>query len=176
MTLNENIKIKGAIDCPFCHNVSLFKKGHFSVSIVPRVHLYLQTLCNKQQNLRLVQFESFADDEKCSKNLGCLWKVEDILGKEENADYLHFSLNILSTHSLIHHFETVSNSNKLHMTTEMWLCKDLRYRLHRKHCGKRWNCSFWAISPFFSLQCFPNVFFFTVLKWVYMEEGLKTFS
>ena len=52
------------------------------------------------------------------------------------------------TLSLIYHFENVPNSKKLQTTSEMWLLRILRYRLHRKHCGKRWNCSFWAISPF----------------------------
>ena len=40
-------------------------------------------------------------------------------------------LNWSLTHSLIHNFETVSNSKKLQTTTEMWL------QSHRKHCGKR---------------------------------------
>ena len=48
----------------------------------------------------------------------------------------------------------------------------LRYRLHRKHCEKWWSCSFWAISPF-STMFFPKAFFFSVLKWVYMEERVK---
>ena len=34
---------------------------------------------------------------------------------------------------------------------------------------KRWNCSFWAISPIFH-YVFLKLFFFNVLKWVYMEE------
>ena len=41
------------------------------------------------------------------------------------------------THSLIHHFETVPNSMKLQTTTEMWLLKDFKKKIHRKHCGKR---------------------------------------
>ena len=53
-----------------------------------------------------------------------------------------------STHSLINHFETVPNSKKLQMSTEIWQLQDFKYRLHGKHCGRRWNCSFWAISPF----------------------------
>ena len=40
-------------------------------------------------------------------------------------------------HFLIHHFEAVTNSKKLQTTTEMWLLKDFKIRLHRKHCGKR---------------------------------------
>ena len=33
------------------------------------------------------------------------------------------------THSLIHHFETVPNSKKLQMTTEMWLMKAFKKQI-----------------------------------------------
>ena len=33
------------------------------------------------------------------------------------------------SHSLIHHFETVPNSNKLQTTTEMWLLKDFMIQI-----------------------------------------------
>ena len=33
------------------------------------------------------------------------------------------------THSLIHHFEAVQNSNKLHTTTEMSLLKDFKIQI-----------------------------------------------
>ena len=46
--------------------------------------------------------------------------------------------------------------------------------MHRKHCGKRWNCSFEQFYLF--PQCFPKAFFFNVLKWVNMEEGVKVMS
>ena len=42
-----------------------------------------------------------------------------------------------STHSLIHHFGVVPNSEKLQTTTEIDYQRILRYRSHRKHCGKR---------------------------------------
>ena len=90
--------------------------------------------------------------------------TEDIIEKVENARNRQFLLFVKSTcgerrHScqnvtlvyvcgcvhlcafltlsLIHHFETVPNSKKLQMTTERWLLKDFKIRLHRKHCGKR---------------------------------------
>ena len=44
--------------------------------------------------------------------------------------------NVL-THALTHHFEIVPDSKKLQTTSEMGLLRILRYRLHRKHCGKR---------------------------------------
>ena len=65
-----------------------------------------------------------------------------------------FSLNVTSlTHSLIHHFETVPNSKKLQTTTKMWLSRVLRYRLHKKHCGK--NVKLLILSNF---AFFHNVF------------------
>ena len=39
-------------------------------------------------------------------------------------------------HSLINHFETVRNSKKLQTTTEIWLLKNFKIQMHRKHCGK----------------------------------------
>ena len=33
--------------------------------------------------------------------------------------------------------QSINQSKKLKRTTEMWLLKDLKIRLHRKHCGKR---------------------------------------
>ena len=33
------------------------------------------------------------------------------------------------THSLKHHFETIPNSKKLQMTTEMWLLKDFKIQI-----------------------------------------------
>ena len=33
------------------------------------------------------------------------------------------------THSRINHFEIITNSKKLHATTEMWLLKDLKMNL-----------------------------------------------
>ena len=62
---------------------------------------------------------------------------------------LHENLSNLSanqtgslTNFQIHHFETVQNLKKMETTNEMWLLKDW---------GKRWNCSFWAILPFFNM-------------------------
>ena len=43
---------------------------------------------------------------------------------------------VFLTCSLIHHFETVPISKKLQMTPKMWLLKDFKYRLHRKHWKK----------------------------------------
>ena len=40
-----------------------------------------------------------------------------------------------------------------------------------ENCWKRWNCSFWAISPFSTV--FSQIFFFNVLRRVYMEEKVK---
>ena len=74
-------------------------------------------------------------------------------------------------HFLIDYIETIPNSKKLQTTTEMWLLKDFKICIAWKHCGKRWNCSFWAISPFSSV--FLKLLFFNVLKWVYMEERVK---
>ena len=52
-----------------------------------------------------------------------------------------------------------------------WVKGFLKYRLHRKHCGKRWNSCFEKFHLF--LQCFPKVFFFNVSKCVYMEERFR---
>ena len=80
-------------------------------------------------------------------------------------------------YSLMHHFETIPNPKKLKTTTEMWPLKDYKMQItQRKHCGRRWNCSFWAISPFPTMfsSCF-FFFFFDVLQWVYMKERAKIF-
>ena len=61
-------------------------------------------------------------------------RVENIW-KRESAGCEHFYISpfVLEslhhagvTHSLLCHFETVPNSKKLQMTTEMWLLKDLK--------------------------------------------------
>ena len=59
------------------------------------------------------------------------------------------------THSLIRHFETIPNSKKLQTTTEIWLLKDFRYTLHRKHCGKNVKL---LIAPFEQIHLFPQCF------------------
>ena len=56
---------------------------------------------------------------------------------QRNGKDLNLSSASELSHSLIHHFETVPNSKKLQTTTEMWLLRILRNRLHRKHCGNR---------------------------------------
>ena len=47
--------------------------------------------------------------------------------------FLQMHLN----HSLIHNFETVPNSKKLQL--KYGYQRVLRFRLHRKHCGKKCN-------------------------------------
>ena len=37
--------------------------------------------------------------------------------------------SVALTHSLIHHFETVLNSNKLQTTTQIWLLKDFKIQI-----------------------------------------------
>ena len=42
--------------------------------------------------------------------------------------HLFLSVIVLA-HSLIHHFETIPNSNKLQKTNEIWLLKDLKIQI-----------------------------------------------
>ena len=75
------------------------------------------------------------------------------------------------THSLIHHLQTIPNSKKLQTTTEMWLLKFSRFRLHRKYCGK--TVKLLKISNF---TFFHNVFLKLLSSMCYNEyiwkEGL----
>ena len=77
----------------------------------------------------MFKFKALADKQLCS---------DEMMGFaiDNRANLWRLFLSHL-TRSPIHHFETVPNSKKLQMTTEMWLLKVLRYRFHRKHCGKR---------------------------------------
>ena len=40
-----------------------------------------------------------------------------------------FVISANLTYPLFHHFETVPNSKKLQMTTEMWLLKDFKIKI-----------------------------------------------
>ena len=65
--------------------------------------------------------------------------VGKLLEKSEKSGYQHFTffppifsrLLVYSclTHSLINHFETVPNLNKMQATTEMWLLKDFKIQI-----------------------------------------------
>ena len=79
-------------------------------------------------------------------------KIENIVGKEENAGYQHFLLFpqyfqkffflhcVKSRHRVLTHSHTMTPFDAPEKQA-FW-----------KHCGKRRNCSLWAISPF------PTVF------------------
>ena len=98
----------------------------------------------------------------------------------------------LSTHSLIHHFETVPNSKKLQTRTDMWLLtlyhtiptfNDPKEDGFGKHCGKRRKCWKPAFSPFtvFSaLSTFnwssPNAFNSVMSNFFSFGKGLKDFK
>ena len=67
------------------------------------------------------------------------------------------------THSLIHHFETVPNSWKLQMTTEMWLLKDFKIQIAWNTLWKKVKLLKMSNFTFFP-QCFPTAFFLNMLK------------
>ena len=76
------------------------------------------------------------------------------------------------THSLKNHFESVPNSKTLQATTEMWLLKNSKIQITQKTLWK--NVKLLQNEQFHLFpQCFPKVFSFYVLKWVYMVERVK---
>ena len=105
-----------------------------------------------------VQIEAFADDKiKLAKMMIFVFdRIVNVVGKVKMlaTSIVSFSHNVFKslitqghlksglcgkklTNSLIQHFESIPNSKKLQTTTEMGYYRILRYRLHRKHCGKR---------------------------------------
>ena len=79
----------------------------------------------------------------------------------------------LLTHSLIHNFKTVLNSKKLQTTTEMWLLKVFSDTdCIENIVGKKGEIAHFEQFHLFP-QCFPKVFFFSVLKRVCMEKRVN---
>ena len=84
--------------------------------------------------------------------------------------YLHYCLlcdyrgkNHLEIAILILHFETVSSSKKLPMTTGMWLIKDFMTQTAQKIFWKKGEIA--HFEQFHLLpQCLPKAFIFSVLK------------
>ena len=70
------------------------------------------------------------------------------------------------THFLIQHFETVPNTKKLQASTEM-----LRYRLNIVEKGEIAHFEKFHLFP---CNVFIKLFFFNVLKWVFMEERVHS--
>ena len=76
------------------------------------------------------------------------------------------------THSLVHHFETVPNSNKLQTTTEMWLLKDFDCIENIVEKGE--IAHFEQFHLF--LQCFPKAFFFNVKMSIIGTKGFTIYN
>ena len=58
---------------------------------------------------------------------GILKLVAKLVALGQSVSFCFLFLNL--THSLIHHFETIPDSKKMQVTTEMWLLKDFNIQI-----------------------------------------------
>ena len=144
--------------------------------ILRKWHNVLQTVrkhCGKRKKCSLRAISPFPTVfsqglyQRHVKTMDCMGKGYSLLNNiRRHVYYL--------THSLTHHFGPSQIQRSCKRLLDIWLVKDFKKNLHRKHWGKRWNCSSWAISPF-STMFFPKAFLFNVMKLVYMEERVIIF-
>ena len=134
-------------------------------------------------NPKQTKFKVFADDKinvsKFLSNVSSKWtkkyQPRQTMQADLNWNFLHV-VNFLLIKGLYYSIPlyTILRPSQIQRSCRQQLkccyIRILRYRLHRKHCGKRWNCSFWAISPFSTMFSW-SLFLQCVKMSIHGEKG-----
>ena len=143
--VNQNFSFSHIVFCPTKGKKNL----HLSHNqfFIFKCYQYGPVLTHSHRTKFQIKLKAFADDKKINVTkmiISVFDRVENIVGTGEIACSSNFSFahnvfkRLLScqkvsgnrlTHSLIHSFETISNSEKLQTTSEIWQLKDFKVQI-----------------------------------------------